>query len=667
MSFATRKPKQTVYVDVPPSPYPTALSSSRQLGPKHPPLQPFNGDAPRSLSDTPFLKRKTSETTTLLTQPSPTKKQKVAETSSATLLQNEPNAFVYCHQCSRKCDTSRAIQCTSAHTIKGVEKQCKIKMCIACLKNRYGEDVHQIKASSSNGAQNFKKVSTHKSGVTQSPKSLPKNKVEVLITTAPPNGSSRKSSTATTSKKPEVAKRTPVPAKPLTQTKAGAKLMQQTLKQLLPETLPVVNWNEVSTNLSLRDAEARLQIREFVLRFASVMQPAIPRSQLTELDNLGFGSDNDDEMVPWVSEACVRSMILGLLGMLATLEGDTQKPVKSAIRELRATGNLLTKIWPILSRLRDDGSQLSFPDPLPPPASGTVYNTRTTRSEGSSNGGQPSIIIGHSAQFIPVMEALVEAAFNTPIVREELDNGFSKAKEMTRDVQKAIKEENERWDEERKTLETQRENLDKEKGKGKGKAKAPSEVRKLSALLFELGTHHFHQLKVRREVHKDRMRDIEHTSKLVGPMFAPRFTPLGTDSLGRVFWALSPGASERKAARDFIATVTNAKKVTPKIHIANDNTLTDWTWFVAVWGKKIATAGTNAGVGDEDDDVQWWAFTDPAEIRRVADWIRIDAGIDSHGEADANKPLSVLVKRLNEYAGLLDWRRKEDRYASVIA
>ena len=91
---------------------------------------------------------------------------------------------------------------------------------------------------------------------------------------------------------------------------------------------PELKWTEIPTSLNLDDAKSRLEIREFILRFASIMEPSMPRTQLAELDDLGCDSD-DNEMAPWVSDACVKSMILGLLGMLATLKGDIQKVLGS--------------------------------------------------------------------------------------------------------------------------------------------------------------------------------------------------------------------------------------------------------------------------------------------------------------------------------------------------
>lgn len=158
-----------------------------------------------------------------------------------------------------------------------------------------------------------------------SPSLMTQRTLEVLITTKPLKGLYLPFSNPTVkTTMSETTKLELATVKASAKVKSGATSKQQTLQQMLPQSLPKLKWTEISTNLNLNDAKSRLEIREFILRFASVMEPSIPRTQLAELDDLGCDPD-DNEMAPWVSDACVKSMILGLLGMLATLEGDMQK------------------------------------------------------------------------------------------------------------------------------------------------------------------------------------------------------------------------------------------------------------------------------------------------------------------------------------------------------
>jgi hypothetical protein len=89
-----------------------------------------------------------------------------------------------------------------------------------------------------------------------------------------------------------------------------------------------------------------------------------------------------------------------------------------------------------------------IPDPAPP-ASNVVCSTRTTR-KGKSVG---SVI--HSAQMVPVLVALTDLATQTDLVREEIESSIKDGKEWTKDQREACKREDDRWNEEKKALEGQ--------------------------------------------------------------------------------------------------------------------------------------------------------------------------------------------------------------------
>ncbi|KAG5647052.1 hypothetical protein DXG03_001422 [Asterophora parasitica] len=677
--------RRQVYVDVPVSTYPISRKSAPALALKE--------NTPLRHSNRPALKRRFSERETIGASNavvSSPKKQKLSDASEDAQTTSEfPHGFIYCHQCNQKRDALSAILCTSVSYTKrkGAEKRCNAKYCGPCLKRRYGEDAIELKAKGHNDTYTFKKakgpellgkippsihasfakaeVSKVASKITTT--KVPKMRVEVVITTPSPSSSSPRP--AGLVKKSAVASSSSSTIKPAAHVPTPKKLKQQQL----PQPLRTLKWSPVPTALDREGAEIRFQIREFVLRFAGIMEPAIPKAQLAELDDVGCGDEDEDEMVPWVSEACARSMILGLLGMLA--QGSSKNKVRvtstigNVIRDIRATGNSLNKIWPILASLRlaadnDAEHGLAFPEPLPLPASYTVRVTRSTRG---ASGSGPVITIANSAQMIPVIAALVEAASETPTVREELEDGLKEAKEAARKVKECLKAENERWDAERKELEAAA--LKEKETKGKG----PSEVKR------------------KREVYKRRVQSLESILKVVSPGFAPRFSSLGTDKGGRVYWALSPGTKERNAALDFIAQATFGFKDTrtarqrgrapAAVGNAVDRSGTsEWSYFVAVWGKKIPAAASKTSLGkgkgkadtaqgdvvEEDEDVeQWWGFYEPADIRKIADWIRIDAGIDPYEGEDVSKPLAALIRGLNEYGALLEWRLKDDKYESL--
>ena len=88
--------------------------------------------------------------------------------------------------------------------------------------------------------------------------------------------------------------------------------------KVLHKAIPVPKWVEIPGNLDLKEAGARFGIREFMLRFASIMQPPIAKVHLMELEDIsGTCPEDEDGMAGWVSEACVRAIILGILGLLA--------------------------------------------------------------------------------------------------------------------------------------------------------------------------------------------------------------------------------------------------------------------------------------------------------------------------------------------------------------
>ena len=81
------------------------------------------------------------------------------------------------------------------------------------------------------------------------------------------------------------------------------------------------NWNQLRISLDPSAVEDRIYVREFMLRFGRVMNPIISKNHMEELELIAGGSrgrDKFEEMPLWVSESCVKSMILGLLGLLIT-------------------------------------------------------------------------------------------------------------------------------------------------------------------------------------------------------------------------------------------------------------------------------------------------------------------------------------------------------------
>jgi hypothetical protein len=165
-----------------------------------------------------------------------------------------------------------------------------------------------------------------------------------------------------------------------------------------------------------------------------------------------------------VTETCAKSLIVGLLGLIAdsdALDKDAQKLVRATVRDVRGAGANLNRIWGVLAILRtslfsrpvtsgEALPPLTFPDPLPPSSSAMVHVTR------SGHLNSTSIHVANSAQLVPVFAALIDASLGVPAIREELERGAREAKERSREERERVKAEKELWEESKKTGNTVR-------------------------------------------------------------------------------------------------------------------------------------------------------------------------------------------------------------------
>lgn len=217
-----------------------------------------------------------------------------------------------------------------------------------------------------------------------------------------------------------------------------------------------------------------MAIREFVLRFSNLFD--MTRPNLDELEEIAGSSvngrrralldgDEDEEMMTeeecevslgWVSEVCVKTIIIGLLNLIATNDaavGSLQgkKLVLTAAKEANSCGANLSRLWGVLASMRtslsalaDPLDTLDFPDPLPPPVLATAHSTRSGKLAGSG------IHVATSAQLVYVVEALVEHAIGAGSVKEEMAQVEAQIKELTKEDRERTKEEKDRWEEAKK-------------------------------------------------------------------------------------------------------------------------------------------------------------------------------------------------------------------------
>lgn len=186
--------------------------------------------------------------------------------------------------------------------------------------------------------------------------------------------------------------------------------------------------------------------------------------------------------------------------------------------------------------------------------------------------------------------------------------------------------------------------------------------------------------------------------KLTTHGFTSRFSILGMDNEGRTYYALSPGILEREAAFEYleVACSDKARKLKKKARTlsAEDRSeMKEWSWFVGVWGKKPLSEGqsknsqsatkrhmnNDADTSNEKDDEdveKWWGFWEPEEIVNVADWISIKSNLEKQetqtGEPEATfqtkkdpakLALKHLVTQLKDYAALLEWRARDNKFS----
>ena len=373
--------------------------------------------------------------------------------------------------------------------------------------------------------------------------------------------------------------------------------------------------------LNREQVETRIHIREFILRFASALQ--IASSNVDELEELagpslgtlGEWEDQEDfELVGWVSEGCLKAMVLGLLDVIAgavQASGTREQlqTLKEAIKSIRLGGPNLTRIWSTLRSLRDTLGQVGnlfafeLSDPLPPPT------TMVFRSTRSGQQGAVDIHISSSAQLVYVVFDLLEIALCSPAIRDAIEAGVTDEKDLGKEVKDALLRENAQW-------------------------KAIKDVKKAKD-----------DVKMNRERHKQMLQDVEYAHRIATRRCIPRFTSLGQDAEGRVYYILSPGAAERDSAQQLLVgkdvKVKYGRKRGP-VTEEDRKELKRWSWFVLIWGRKPrgALVARDEDEDDEEDEEEecWWAFWNPTEIQKLAEW-----HIRKHG-LDGTEPLTLAPK-----------------------
>jgi hypothetical protein len=351
---------------------------------------------------------------------------------------------------------------------------------------------------------------------------------------------------------------------------------------------------------------------------------------LDELDTLDWkdlGTCTDgNALISWVSELCARDIISGLIGLLADeARKDETKAISRAAKTIRMGGANLSKLWSVLTELRNEHGRhhphlFGYPDPLPPPAETSVHHLR------SKAAGTVDVHVIYSAQLLPVVEALIESAIQSAAMRGELEDGAESFKEHQRLVREATKQLKGRWDFE----------------KSGDKAAVAS--------------------------HKRTLADIGLALDIIAPAYASRARPLGTDAARRTYWTFVPGAREHAAALNFIVSVRpeesasrKRRAILPARLPAPNKKARDACerlgWFVLVCGPRPDGIHGSSGVSDDsrpERKLNWWGFSNPSDIRQLADWLTSTGGSDNSCANVAN--VGGLAEALREFSSTLELR-----------
>ncbi|KAK7687001.1 hypothetical protein QCA50_009500 [Cerrena zonata] len=589
----------------------------------------------------PKKKAKTASTTTQVAQVAPKKKSRVP-TGDPVVLYSEkyPEGYFYCHQCNKQHSIHLAIRCTVVDGDDG--HRCRARYCSRCLGSRYGQKFDE-KISDDGSTLSKSEKAGHISDAGYYWK-CPKcdgncncTKCRKLVG-LPALGKIPQLAAQSTSKEPTKAK-SQSKAKVSKDTKASTSKSTTSTKRLKavvelpspskskiapapktktvpkPKPLPKPLWTRLELLHPSHEVEDRIAIREFFLRFAHALglqgrKNSINVDELEELEGGTLSSlleGDDHNLAGWVSDSCVSSMIAGLLNAIASDHSvaSLASLIRKAAHAIEQQGTNLTAVWATLESLEaeiesDVDFRFDLPEPLPAPASITQHNTRRAAKAPATN-----YHIACSAQLVPLVSYLIELTMSTPTIRDALDHDDAR-KEFSELARVAINQEKTNWQETKDTPKVKQ------------------------------------NLKENRAKHKERLNDLEHSMHLVLQKFTHRFGPLGRDSEGRVYYALSPGKSETKAAEELIGgKVARVKLGRGKggITLEDRKYMQRWSWFLAVKGDKPEGAVEAPREDETAEDLvnlgseSWWGFWDPIEIRKLAEWLEI-----KHGLSDGSAP-----------------------------
>ncbi|KAF8318287.1 uncharacterized protein EI90DRAFT_3083733 [Cantharellus anzutake] len=339
-------------------------------------------------------------------------------------------------------------------------------------------------------------------------------------------------------------------------------------KTVLSPSCP--RWMPMNKSLSREAVEDRIQIREFCYRFSRVL--GLTKKHVESLDYFDTFSD----------QTC-KAIVISLVTLISRDESDREANsiFRNVLKTIKSPRANLEDVWRAVESLKDIlYSHLETPAPV---SAQLIERTRLTRRSGET--------LIDSSQLIPVILSLIEETVKTRFIRQEFDDGMEKVAEVNKKKATELKNIAERWSVTRQELR-----------KAIEQAPKPERGNLSEKLTVARGKHKTELLQSR----------VSHATGLQACRL--RYQPLGVDSSGRIYHALSHPNNPATGPRRSRASLSHRTRESMK----------NWAYFVFVWGKRPEDAHRSAE-DDEDEDEneseRWWIFSDAASIRQLADWL----------------------------------------------
>ncbi|EKD00690.1 hypothetical protein A1Q2_04882 [Trichosporon asahii var. asahii CBS 8904] len=494
---------------------------------------------------------------------------------------NDKEKKPYCHQCRLAVEPENLLRCTKLrkHSKLQPPRACNYVWCERDLVKRYGIDVDGVRSAPraaeghddglpyTNVVKKAEDIGMpiaeflRKSDAGEITETPPKKKSkkkavkeqegsdsELSDPDAPKKPAKKRAETRKPAAKSKATAKTTAKSKAKPDPKAKAKgkdakgkaaaakdAKKKTTKKIEPKKAPVKKKEKpepprpvvknVDTRLSFEEAEQRMYLREFVVRFRSLL--GLADRSLAPLDDF-------DHPLP---EATVRSVAAGLLDLIIADQGahygtseeafDSLDQYHTELKhyaDLARFGRIFNDLEDLLgvtmaeepsnaSRERNEAALRSILD------LGEGDETPTWATEAPRRGRAAASRIPGAVEVVRMLLGLCEYVIPFDAVRTEMDPAWgSRESEYRREATRLAKAENQRWETEKKKILAAR-----------VRCTSAASTRANKALYDE-----------KEGEHRAALAGIELVPRTVAQRKATRFAPIGLDAQGRKYYYLTP-------------------------------------------------------------------------------------------------------------------------------